>query len=737
MTLLYRNLLYMFYIQMSWRLGFAEGRAREQVDPSYLGSFRDDSAPQTVAAMAAPLVSATGSNVLSLPSTPKMKMEAAIIDSTETPPMRDPEPPFNHTREMDSKTVDVMRKNRRARSYSPRRRRQQDRKQTRVYEDEDEWEWDEQARRYYRRRSRSAQRTFSCSWARIPPWASRQRERASGSGSKAATVKAPPPRSPPRAPPTTPASHSARNVKYVSLVPTLEQLGPGVRMWSDAVGITHESEDFTGQDRHLLSNATVFGLARDLAKLNHAQRVMAYCDLIRFLGVLFADLMRTMTRAEEIADEEVLLQVTRPGIGPSMAPELLNNVSQMDVREDLIDNNITELWKGFERIGEANESEMVEGWDTEADDPNLLLEAQETEQPEADGEDQQEDFASYMQVASNTGPMTLFASHLARLQAHFESMTVQQRSSIVKVLFDKLEQWRSVWIMAITSISRDRADRLWALLVTYQGEPGCVEPKDLQWAEARWKELEEMLQIDAVRPADASQFRLASGTVVVNDSQRDAASSSSHQVMVRRTENGEWEPATAEEAAELARKDDDEEHLRREQEAHDELLWQAHQASKAQAWDDWAVASEMDKTSKEISRHAKRFKVTVSLQDKERNELDTTDLFGELENGDVPVVVVSTQEIPEVQQEDKAEREHNKNSTEVAQKDDDSEEDKEDQAETEAAQSDEINMDEGISEEIADLESILETVMGRQWFQLYVDRQVDDVMVSKRWGKRI
>ena len=47
--------------------------------------------------------------------------------------------------------------------------------------------------------------------------------------------------------------------------------------------------------------------------MTHAQRVNAYCDLIRFLGVLYADLMRTMLRAEELADEEVLLQVTTAG----------------------------------------------------------------------------------------------------------------------------------------------------------------------------------------------------------------------------------------------------------------------------------------------------------------------------------------------------------------------------------------------------------------------------------------
>ena len=81
-------------------------------------------------------------------------------------------------------------------------------------------------------------------------------------------------------------------------------------MWADAIGITGESENFSGQDRRLLSNSTVFGLARDLASMNHTQKVNVYCDLIRFLGVLYADLMRAMLRAEEIADEEVLLQVT-------------------------------------------------------------------------------------------------------------------------------------------------------------------------------------------------------------------------------------------------------------------------------------------------------------------------------------------------------------------------------------------------------------------------------------------
>ena len=116
----------------------------------------------------------------------------------------------------------------------------------------------------------------------------------------------------------------------MSLVPPLEQVGPGVRMWSDAIGITGEDENFTGQDRRLLSNSTVFGLAKDLASMNHAQRVNAYCDLIRFLGVLYADLMRAMLRAEELVDEEVLLQVTTEMAGPTMALRLAADQSALE-----------------------------------------------------------------------------------------------------------------------------------------------------------------------------------------------------------------------------------------------------------------------------------------------------------------------------------------------------------------------------------------------------------------------
>ena len=176
-------------------------------------------------------------------------------------------------------------------------------------------------------------------------------------------------------------------------------------MWSDAIGITGEHEDFAGQDRHLLSNSTVFGLAKDLASMTHAQRVNAYCDLIRLLGVLYADLMRAMLRAEELADEEVLLQVTSEAARPTMAPHLWPEPAQeggscaMQGEEDR--NECIDLDIALD----VNDTDFVEGW-LDVDGGNS-------------GHGEEDDHLSHMQVAAKVGPTTAFASYLARLQAHF------------------------------------------------------------------------------------------------------------------------------------------------------------------------------------------------------------------------------------------------------------------------------------------------------------------------------
>ena len=726
-------------------------------------------------------------------------------------------------------------RDKRKRSPSPRRRRQtprpgesgsrEDRGRGRQDScDEEEWEWDEEARRYFRRQWRSNERTSTSSWARLPPWASRRSEPATSSGQRPGPQTRPA-KAPPTTPPSTPASRSLTRTKHVSLVPTLEQLGPGVRKWSDAIGITRESENFTGQDRHLLSNSTVFGLSRDLARMTHAQRVNAYCDLIRFLGVLYADLMRTMLRAEELADEEVLLQVTTAGAFPSMAPHLHRRQAttasvmatstclgsdprhaaqgdestrttqkvveddyieacevttddhpdeyvEVDVETEGLEDNLgdegschqgcntdirhdegSEGFAGNETEGQGcgiqghdeddqedhkdsdldiavDEEDIVEGWEL-----NYVQEP-----PEQESE-QDVDEISGMQVAAKVRPTTVFASYLARLQAHFESMTAEQRANIIHLLYGMLETWRGEWVMSLTSVSRDRADRLWALLVTYQGEPACVTPKDREWAEERWNELLTMLQIDAVKGANIEDFRHSGppGAIQVEDTQAER-SSSSNEVLVQRAPGGRWEEATDKEKAELAAHDAETKEEEAQQATHDADLWAATmetaQAAKARAWDEWAVRTEMDRTSE--LRPLKRFRVQVAVRDADQNEVAVADLHGEIEARDAPqVTFVVTEEIVHVPQD----------STDATHGEEERQGPSQGEGGNGGGESDQTEMvapglvdgdgDDQVEADLADLGSIMESVMGRQWFQLFVNREVDEVMVRRRWGAKV
>ena len=453
-----------------------------------------------------------------------------------------------------------------------------------------------------------------------------------------------------------------------------------------------------------------------------------------------------MTRAEEIADEEVLLQVTTGGVLPSMAPHLeiaagaaaeaANETQKEDPAECLED------WVDIEI--EADEADMVDGWwEDEADYDDAV-------------QDGEVDASSHMQIAARVGPTTVFASYLARLQAHFESMTREQSANIIHYLHDKLNKWRNEWVMALTSVSRDRADRLWALLVTYQGEPTCIQETDVNWAEERWKEVVKMLQIDAVRAADVEQFRLPrrGGPVKLVDTQVETTqaerASSSEDVLVRRTPEGGWERATEAEKEELAKHDSDLREAEQRQAQHDEHIWTSHQASQAREWDDWAIQSEMSGSIR--LRPLKKFKVRVAVMDSDHNELATSDLTGEVEINDTPqVTFVVQEEVIQVPQEDDREREEEgtkektrasagaemeaqnegkKGEKHDAEGDDD---DQEDQADTIAVDSRDEDMDEVVDRDITDLGAIMNSVMGRQWFQLFMDGQVDENMVAKRW----
>ena len=435
-----------------------------------------------------------------------------------------------------------------------------------------------------------------------------------------------------------------------------------------------------------------------------------------------------------------------------MAPELATQMATIQADDEREENggeqrNLEDM-EIFDNLGEVNATDMVEGWEDMGEEEDPAQAGNDTgnmEEEDKQGRgDQAKDVVSYMQMAARSGPMTLFASHLARLQAHLESMTVTQRANIIKYMQGKLDKWREDWVLALDSVSRDRADRLWALLITYQGEPGCIEDKDARWAEARWTELVEMLRIDAVQMDGVGPFRLPGTLVEIEDSQTGGATSSGEaaaagQVMVQRRPQGPWEPATRLEEEELARKDADDEQVRVQQQQHDEELWAAHQAAKARDWDDWAVDSEMNNPSSPRARPSKRYKIRVSVMDKDHNELDTADMEAEVDEGDVPVVTVAMQNVT-AQNEGEVDRPEERTALEKAvttKGEGKPEASDEDQAETELVEETEGNLDEMVNAELTDLGSILDTVMGREWSQLFVQRQVDEDMVVKRWGRAV
>ena len=160
-------------------------------------------------------------------------------------------------------------------------------------------------------------------------------------------------------------------------------------------------------------------------------------------------------------------------------------------------------------------------------------------------------------------------------------------------------------------------------------------------------------------------------------------------------------------------------------------------------------------------RPLKRFRVKISVMDSEHNELAVADLKGEVDIHDVPQVNVIVQErvvqVPVQDEQDEMEQQQQALDDSRRDKGAGSEDetkgegksdmdinqgnhaggDDDDRAETLAVPPPAGEVDEIVDEEMTDLEAILETVMGRQWFQLFVQREVDAEMVRKRWGPTV
>ena len=127
---------------------------------------------------------------------------------------------------------------------------------------------------------------------------------------------------------------------------------------------------------------------------------------------------------------------------------------------------------------------------------------------------------------------------------------------------------------------------------------------------------------------------------VVNDSIRDDAELPEYRV--RRMEGGDWEPATAQEAAEFRAHDEAVAMEQAMQTSRDEENYQMVEASMQQSWDDWAMRSELDRGQPLPSR--KRIRVVLTVGSASGSKLGGAEVVGTMEADQFPVVSFRVEE---------------------------------------------------------------------------------------------
>ena len=345
------------------------------------------------------------------------------------------------------------------------------------------------------------------------------------------------------------------------------------------------------------------------------------------------------------------------------------------------------------------------------------------------------DTTAMVQTFARTRPVTLFASKTLQLQAHFDSMEVDKTARIVALMQQWLTSWRQKWQMQAVSVSRDRVERLCAVLAAYEPEEDAgmgaavASSEELEWARTQWNLLTPYMEADAIAVC-------AEGETVLNDTlpntQLGGASASSD-VMVRRRPDGPLEEATKEECEELRARDEDDKQAMLSQQEHDRWLWdtieeqkrQEDRAKRHQQWEDWAVKSEMDKLPRH--RPLKRFRLQVVVVDRDGNELATTDLQGPVGKSEVPQVnfVLSMETVPELEQQVEQ--------VQGAEQGEEGREDGPSEAETMPVHVPEPLLD----MEVTELDDIVSSTLCREWFRLWCADQVDDEMVVGKWGRQV
>ena len=215
-----------------------------------------------------------------------------------------------------------------------------------------------------------------------------------------------------------------------------------------------------------------------------------------------------------------------------------------------------------------------------------------------------------------------FGSKLSQLQGHLEGFDSTQGSQVACHLQTMVQRLRRLAGMTSLQVT-DRFQRLEALIASYF--TGDVEvPLSLQiWSEGQLRVLIPYLNggrtPDTVAAdgqptmgAGGCQEGLHGSTTGASSSGdaihiEDSAEAEAPDYRVRRTPQGPWEPATAQEAAEFRAHDEALMEEERVQEAADRLS--QHEAALAQRWEDWAVRSEMDCAEQPPSK--KRIRITI------------------------------------------------------------------------------------------------------------------------------
>ena len=223
-----------------------------------------------------------------------------------------------------------------------------------------------------------------------------------------------------------------------------------------------------------------------------------------------------------------------------------------------------------------------------------------------------------------------FAKLLTDLQNKLENKEKPEAASAAKKLAEKLRNMGT----GTSKRAADRKDRLQALLVAYdQGDMVC-EAKNMAEFDAIWDDMCPFLVEPSAGSADGAA-RSAGSAAGALDSDDDREG-----ILVRRAPQEDWKPATKEEAEELRLHDKQVQEDADAQARADEESFQSLQASKARAWEDWAMFTELHNPG--TSR--KRARAVVTLATRQGTTLDQRTLEGVVSPNEEVMVQVTIQE---------------------------------------------------------------------------------------------